>query len=469
MFDCRGAACRRLLRILLAVTFAALTMQLAPGVGLAHANLDRSSPENGATLSRAPTDVRLWFTEDVEPEFSRAVVTDGSGQPVSLSSLVAPDNPRLLIVALKPGLTSGWYAVFWQAQAKVDGHLTRGEITFGVGVSGPPPSVASAATVAQSGSGSALDVGLRWLILLSTIVIVGSFAFWMLQGRVLADRAGSSRRARIHPVQWALAEIAWIVFVIANLNFMINAVAEVSNVSALDDLGPPLVLFVTRTAYGQLWLGRMALAGILGIILIWRGNDCPSRSDGPALGIGAALLLTFSLASHSAAVQTLAPVAVANDWLHFAAVALWIGGLLQLAVVLTTSSRRIGWADRWKLLGGFTSVATYAVAMVAVTGLSEAWYHVGTPANLIGSPYGRVVLLKIALAVPLVALAARHHRRLNGGLSADSLDSKLPFVASVFGDRSNHRGLVWSICLEAACAVLVIAAVGLLTSLSPPT
>ncbi|HUX87752.1 MAG TPA: copper resistance protein CopC [Chloroflexota bacterium] len=472
MFSRAPTVHRRRMRLLLPLTLAVIGLLLSTSVGWAHSNLERSDPANGAILRQSPGEVRLWFTEDLEPDFTRAVVYDGNRQPVSTLSHVAPENPRLLLVELKPHLTNGWYVISWQAQAKLDGHLTRGAVPFGIGVAGPPPDVAAAANAAQSGSGSLLEVALRWLILLSTIVIVGSFAFWEIQSLGLARGSRVPTRVRILPTQWALAELAWILFMLVNVIFLIDVVAVASDAPSLDDLGPPLILLATRTTFGQLWLARMALASFMGIILLYRGNRCPSPWDRVALVIGGGLLLSFSLTSHSATVSNLAPIAVANDWLHFAAVTVWIGGLLQLAIVFTApakaSAQSNGSDIRWNLVRRFAAIATYALAMVGVTGLSEAIFHVVTPFNLVHSGYGQMVVLKTVLLIPLVALAAVHHRLILPALIRQTPEQTPPFYSRLIGSRSLESWFARSIRLEALWAVLLIAAVGLLTSLSPP-
>jgi putative copper export protein len=258
-------------------------------------------------------------------------------------------------------------------------------------------------------------------------------------------------------------------YLLANVVFLTDVVAAVTRASSLDDLGPPLVELATQTSYGQLWLLRMALGGVLGILLLARGNGCPSWVDGPALAVGGVLLLGFSLASHSAAVNRLAPIAVANDWLHLAAVTIWIGGLLQLAVVFARPAkvpRALGGVDpRWALLRRFGALATYALALVAITGLAEAGFHVGTLANLVGTPYGRVVALKTLLLLPLLALAAVQQ----GVIRPVLADQPLPALASrLLGDRRLPTWISRALLLETFWAALLLAAVGLLTSLSPP-
>ncbi len=458
------------LRSLVALGLALIALLARPGVGLAHSNLLRSDPADGATLSQSPGEARLWFSEEIEPAFSRAVAFDAESQPVSFGSHVAADDPRLLVVTMAPALATGWYRIDWQAQAKLDGHLTRGSIAFGIGVAGPPPRIADAAAVAATGSGSPVEVGLRWLILLSAVVLVGSFAFWLLQSGNSPPKGHVSRGTRIGAGQWVVAELAWTIFLVANVVFLTNAVANASEATSLDDLGPPLVQLATQTTFGQLWLAREAIAFVIGMILLDRATSPASTRDWIALALGGGLLLSISLTSHSASVATLAPVAIANDWLHLASVALWVGGVVQLAVALAAppASGDKGAGDgRWALLRRFGAIAPYLVALVAVTGFFEAANHVATFANLVSTHYGQVVLLKTALLVPLAMVATGHRTLIRSAAATQHRAPTTRLARLVAATRADTWLRRW-IRLEALWLVLLLAVVGLLTSLSPP-
>jgi copper resistance protein C len=96
----------------------------------AHAFLDHSSPAVGATVA-PPKQVSIWFTEEVEPAFSRIEVTDGNGNRVDEgSTTIDAANPELLNVAVKP-LPPGTYKVTWHV-VSVDTHHTKGDFTFTV-------------------------------------------------------------------------------------------------------------------------------------------------------------------------------------------------------------------------------------------------------------------------------------------------------------------------------------------------
>lgn len=101
------------------------------GTAWAHAFLDHSSPAVGATVA-APKEVSIWFTEQVEPAFSRIEVTDGAGNRVDEGGTqIDAANRELLHVAVKP-LPPGTYKVTWHV-VSVDPHHTQGDFTFTVG------------------------------------------------------------------------------------------------------------------------------------------------------------------------------------------------------------------------------------------------------------------------------------------------------------------------------------------------
>ena len=95
----------------------------------AHAFLDHASPAVGSTVPSAPAAVTIWFTQQLEPAFTTATVTDQTGNSVdSGAATVDPKDPTEMHVPLKP-LVPGTYSVAWHALS-VDTHTTQGHFTF---------------------------------------------------------------------------------------------------------------------------------------------------------------------------------------------------------------------------------------------------------------------------------------------------------------------------------------------------
>ncbi len=108
----------------------AILLAGATAVG-AHAFLDRAEPRVGSTVRTAPAQVRLWFTEQIEPAFSSVRVIAEAGQQVDKKDVQTdPAAPNQLRVSLPP-LPAGKYKVVWRVLS-VDTHVTEGDFTFRV-------------------------------------------------------------------------------------------------------------------------------------------------------------------------------------------------------------------------------------------------------------------------------------------------------------------------------------------------
>jgi methionine-rich copper-binding protein CopC len=105
---------------------------MLPGYAQAHAHLDHAKPAVGSTVTAAPKEVTLWFTEALEPKFSTIEVHDAEGKAMQAGpAKPVPGNTAQLQVSLK-ALTPGTYTVIWHALS-VDTHRSQGTFTFKVG------------------------------------------------------------------------------------------------------------------------------------------------------------------------------------------------------------------------------------------------------------------------------------------------------------------------------------------------
>ena len=118
----------------LGAAVAVTALLLGAVVAWGHAFLERAEPRVGSTVRTAPPQVRVWFTERLEPAFSTLEVFNDRGEQVSDGQAqVDATNPALLQTALKP-LGLGTYRVKWRVLS-VDTHVTEGDFTFRVAVS----------------------------------------------------------------------------------------------------------------------------------------------------------------------------------------------------------------------------------------------------------------------------------------------------------------------------------------------
>lgn len=101
------------------------------GTAFGHAFLDHAAPAVGSALRAPPAQVRLWFTQRLEPAFSTLRVEDTSGKQVDKGDTQVDGTDATLLEVSLPRLAPGTYRVHWRVLS-VDTHVTEGDFTFAV-------------------------------------------------------------------------------------------------------------------------------------------------------------------------------------------------------------------------------------------------------------------------------------------------------------------------------------------------
>lgn len=97
----------------------------------AHGKLENSTPRNGAALDSSPAEVRLTFSEPIEPTLSSVKVVGANDAPVGPEKArVGPADAKTIVLAM-PHLAAGAYRAQW-AVVGADGHRVKGQIGFTV-------------------------------------------------------------------------------------------------------------------------------------------------------------------------------------------------------------------------------------------------------------------------------------------------------------------------------------------------
>jgi putative copper resistance protein D len=259
---------------------------------------------------------------------------------------------------------------------------------------------------------------IRFAHLAAAAFLLGSLAFQQLVARsaLRAARAGDEVMAleKRHLVQarWALL----VVFITGWLGFWLQ-VASVSALpltQAMDPANAGGVLLGTR--YGAVWLARLALMVFLAFLI--SGRQSASSNNGRVLEVLLAGLLVVALAlsSHAAAGEGVwLGVQLGIYGLHILPAAIWLGGLPALALFLRWL-RRVDppWLEPalMETTRRFSMLGLSCVTILLLSGAYNAWTLVGSIPPLVGTPYGKLLLVKLALLLPLLAIAAVNLRKL---------------------------------------------------------
>jgi putative copper resistance protein D len=200
---------------------------------------------------------------------------------------------------------------------------------------------------------------------------------------------------------------------LSGLGWFAGVAAEMAG-SWSDALTPDILAAVTQdTRFGRLWVVRLTL---IVAILVIQAAAKPSRGRDVAL-----LLLTAATAASLVGVGhgmagsgRLAAIHMMADMVHLLCAATWIGGLFFLGLAVHQTVRRQAGthADTpaeldalRRVLRRFSHIGYGAVALLVGSGAINALILVPQPDKLIGTDYGRVLLVKIALALLMVAVA----------------------------------------------------------------
>jgi copper transport protein len=389
--------------ILAGVAAAALA---APAAAFAHATLLRTTPANGAVVGAAPAAVLVEFDDAVRVAGGNAAVDNATRS--SVLGAEAHARGRLLTIPLRAGLRRGAYTVRWSIVSD-DGHREEGVIAFAVGAGSAPPQPVLGASVPLTWS----DVLLRTLYFLGVLAGGGAAAF-----------AVATRRALGRALDRPLAHLLFFSLLVAFLGG--SGIVH----TAPDGTRYAVVLKVAVTV--ALVGGAAAALAPTFPRLLWG-----------AAAAAAALVAAPTLAGHALDPDQPRVVATLADLAHTASASVWFGGLLALVHVLPRAAS--GDAARRDAAERFSTAALAAVIVLGSTGLARALTELSSPSQVWSTSYGRTLLVKTAIFVPLLGVGWLNRSVLIG----------------VF-DRLRR-----SATLETAAIAAIVVAVAVLTQLRP--
>jgi copper transport protein len=429
---------RRAPAFVLAVLVAVLTVVGVAGPASAHATLVSTDPAEGAVLPTAPGQVRFTFDEPVQLVPDGLLAFDADGRRVGID----PSAQGVTVTGrLTDDLAGGTYVITWRV-VSADGHPIAGSLTFHVGAPSPkvvPPQLGPADPGAVP-TVQAIVQGIDYV----AVLLAGGLAIflgWSARGVRLTDDV----RRRLVRVLRGSALVAVVAAALAvPLAGAYQLGSGLGGVFQADALDPNLV-------QGDLQILALQVAG-LGVAAWAAGRQ---RSSLVVDMVTALAVWSPALVGHTRAYEP-STLLVVTDALHLSAGAVWLGGLAGLALTLRSVSGRP--KDAALLLTRFSALAAGLLAALALTGVLMAWRIVGSWSRLVEETYGRLLLVKIALVLVIVAMAAVNRYRLLPRVTGDGGHDERRLAATLV-----RRTVV----AEAAVLVAVLGLTGFLTQKPP--
>ncbi len=424
---------RARLRVALAGLF--LLVVAWPSAAFAHARPVATDPVDGQVVVTAPDEITVSFDEPVSLPAAGNQLLDADGTPVEAEVTVRDD---VLSFAPTTALARGTYVVSWRV-VSTDTHPVAGGFTFSVGA--PSTGAVEVPSGSEQREVNLVRIGaelVRYAGLLAMVGIIGFIALIAPGAVGRSDLAG--RRLR------RTAVVAGVAGALAQFLLM--------PISAVWESGQALSAVLDRATWSAAMTSPTAMA--TNLVLIGTAVALAAlRLDRLVLSMGGAAVALGSLVvvGHT---RSFGPawLVLAADLTHVVAAAIWWGGVIALTVCLTVRPR-LRARVRGELIARFSAVAGYAVLALVIAGVVLYWRIGHSWSGLWESGYGRLVLLKSILVLPVFAVAAWNRLRL------------MPKLATR-DDPGAERLLTTLVRVEVGLLAAVLTATAVLATQTPP-
>jgi putative copper resistance protein D len=299
----------------------------------------------------------------------------------------------------------------------------------------------------------------------ATMLVAGVVLFAVFVAAPAWRGAGSNSAVAVN-VRTRLAVIAWIGLALAAISgaaWLILTSAAMSGLPAAQVFGDGVLWTVlSQTTFGRAWLARFALACAVAATL--PALLSPQRHKTRWLEAAAAILAAafagaLAWSGHAAGgLGSEAIIHPAADVLHLIAAAAWVGALLPLIVLLATGADDASLAMARTATARFSILGIASVGTLLATGIVNTFYLAGSVPALLHTDYGRLLLIKIALFLAMVAIAAVNRSRLTPQLLQQ---------ANIAASREALRQLRRNATIEVLAGAIIIAIVAALGTMPP--
>jgi len=202
-----------------------------------------------------------------------------------------------------------------------------------------------------------------------------------------------------------------------------------------------LAAILLDTEFGRIWIWRLTLLLVLiGALLFPRRSPWNRRENVFVIGLAGVLVISLAAIGHGARYTAIAEAFhLGAKAVHLLAAAVWIGGLVPLGYVLNRAAhdRQAAWIElARRALPHFSFAGYFTVSLILLSGCVIGFFHVESPAALVGTNYGRVLLAKICLFLLMIGIALFNRLRLTPSILAGAQPPVAALWKSVFFEQT---------------------------------
>jgi putative copper resistance protein D len=295
----------------------------------------------------------------------------------------------------------------------------------------------------------ALLIVVRAVHIAASILIAGSFTFEVVALGVIRRPVSEG----LHEIERSLLRLVVWTLVVALVSAVLWFWLEVVNMSALS-LANAFSAMAWRTVlleteFGRVWQIRLGLIAVA-FALVAPGLARPEARRARMFILwlfSVSFLVSLAWISHAAAARV-QPLGLFGDALHLCAAGGWIGGLVPLSIFLRRVRLSFSLSETaMVVLRRFSTLSLCCVTVLIASGISNSWLLVGSIHALLTTPYGLLLLFKLALFSILIGFGARN--RLAIKATASTAQTRYGFLQQL------RRNVISEIWLGAAVVVIV--------------
>jgi copper resistance protein D len=314
-------------------------------------------------------------------------------------------------------------------------------------------------------------IAVRAIHFAATIQAAGIVFFACLVAEPAWLATGGQPRLAAARFRTQMACFLWIalaVSVVTGAAWLLLLAARIADRPVTEALGDGTAWTVlTQTRFGFDWRLRLLSAVVLAACMQLSGPTGGNWRGLPPAMSAVVFLGALAWAGHGGATPGYEGVVhIVADFAHLIAAGAWLGGLLPLVMLLLCLRRsgEHGWAIvAVDAIHRFSHLGIASVGMLLVTGMINASFLTGGTEGVIGTAYGRLLLLKIALFLVMACIAA-----VNRQVLLPQLSSAADHDGSATNIQTTQR-LESNAIAEALLGLVVIAIVGVLGITPPPS
>ena len=423
----------------------------------AHATLTSTDPAKNGVVAESPSVLSLTFSENVEVSFGAIRVYTCDGKRITTDAPHHASASDHTVELSTPKLDPGVYLVAWRV-ISADAHPVNGTYSLRVGP-GAAPSVNGC--TAEANPKSSETVGIlfgvaRGGVFAGLALLIGGVVFLLL----IARRTSAARLTR--RAVW----VGWALLVVATIAALLMQGPYAAGAGIGDAVKWTVVHDVLRTRFGHVTEVRLLLLVVAAVLLPFMSSFDRERGVPVwwvAIGGVAAVMLaaTPGYAGH-AATGDFTIFAVPLDTIHVLAMSVWLGGLAVLLLAAFGGGFSGGLR---RALGTFSRVAFWCVVVLVLSGVFASWRQVGFSIDgYTHTSYGNILLVKLAIVVALVGLAAVSRSIVRKHRSAP-LNAPDSAIAAI--DERTVAGLRRSVGFEVVLGLAVLAVTAILVNAQP--